>query len=57
MNLKEAELLCRAGALDAPVIRKHDQSEGWTVALAGRHRLDPLLETARGRVRVFNVGQ
>ena len=53
MNLKEAELLCRAGALEIPVIRKHDQGEGWTVTLAGRHGLNPLLETARGQVRVF----
>ena len=53
MNLKETELLCRAGALEIPVIRKHDQGEGWSVTLAGRHKVNPLLETARGQVRVF----
>lgn len=53
MNLKEAELLCQAGALEVPVIRKYDQGEGWAVTLAGRHELNPLLETARGQVRVF----
>jgi hypothetical protein len=53
VNIKEAELLFQAGALEAPVIRKHDQGEGWTVMLAGRHKLHPMLETARGQVRVF----
>jgi hypothetical protein len=53
VNLKEAELLCRAGALEVPVIKQHDAGEGWTVTLAGRHRLNPLLETARDGVRVF----
>ncbi|WAK04614.1 hypothetical protein [Methylobacter sp. YRD-M1] len=53
MNLKEAELLCQAGALEVPVIRKHDQGEGWTVTLDGKHNLNPMLETARGQVRVF----
>lgn len=53
MNLKEAELLCRAGALEVPAIRKHDQGEGWAVTLAGKHNLNPMLETARGQVRVF----
>jgi hypothetical protein len=53
VNLKEAELLCRAGALKIPVIRKHDQGEGWAVTLIGKHNLNPMLETARGRVRVF----
>jgi hypothetical protein len=53
VNLKEAELLCRAGALEIPVIRKHDQGEGWAVTLAGKHHLNPMLETARGQVRVF----
>jgi hypothetical protein len=53
VNIKEAELLFQAGALEAPVIRKHDQGEGWIVTLAGRHKLNPMLETARGQVRVF----
>jgi len=53
VNLKEAELLCRAGALEIPVIRPHDAGEGWAVTLAGKHNLNPLLETARGQVRVF----
>jgi hypothetical protein len=53
VNLKEAELLCRAGAIETPVIKKHDQGEGWTVTLAGKHKLNHMLETARGQVRVF----
>jgi hypothetical protein len=53
VNLKEAELLCRAGALEVPVIKQHDVGEGWTVTLAGKHKLNPLLETARGQVRIF----
>ena len=53
MNLREAELLFQAGALAVPVIKKHNQSEGWTVTLDGKHKLNPLLETARGKVRVF----
>ena len=53
MNLREAELLFQAGALAVPVIKKHNQSEGWTVTLDGKHQLNPLLETARGEVRVF----
>lgn len=39
--------------MEIPVIRKHDQGEGWSVTLAGRHKVNPLLETARGQVRVF----
>ena len=53
MNLREAELLFQAGALAVPVIKKCDQSEGWTVTLDGKHQLNPTLETARGQVRVF----
>lgn len=53
MNLKEAELLFQAGALTVPVIKQHEQSEGWTVELNGKHKLNPMLETARGQVRVF----
>ncbi len=53
MNLKEAELLFQAGALEVPVIKQHDAGEGWTVMLAGRHKLNPVLETARGQVRIF----
>jgi hypothetical protein len=53
VNIKEAELLFQAGALEIPVIKQHDQGEGWSVTLAGRHKLNPLLETARGQVRVF----
>lgn len=36
-----------------PVIKKHAQSEGWVITLAGKHKLNPMLETARGQVRVF----
>jgi len=53
VNLREAELLFQAGALSVPVIKKHNQSEGWTVTLDGKHKLNPALETARGQVRVF----
>lgn len=53
MNIKEAELLFQAGGLDAPVIKQHASGEGWTVTLNGKHKLNPLLETARGQVRVF----
>ena len=53
MNIKEAEILQQAGALVTPVIKKHDQGNGWTVTLNGKHKLNPMLETARGQVRVF----
>jgi len=45
--------LFQAGALDEPVIKQHDQSGGWTVTLSGTHKLNPVLKTARGQVRVF----
>lgn len=53
MNLKEAELLFQAGALETPVVKQHEQGDGWTVTLAGTHKLNPMLEAARGHVRVF----
>jgi hypothetical protein len=53
VNIKEAEILQQAGVLVTPLIKKHDQGDGWTVTLAGKHKLNPLLETARGQVRVF----
>ncbi len=53
MNIKETELLFQAGVLDVPVIKQHDQGDGWTVTLSGTHKLNPLFETARGQVRVF----
>jgi hypothetical protein len=53
VNIKEAEILQQAGALVTPVIKKHDQGHGWTVTLDGKHKLNPMLETARGQVRVF----
>lgn len=53
MNIKEAEILFQAGALDVPVIKQHESGEGWTVTLTGKHKLNPMLETARGQVRVF----
>lgn len=53
MNIKETELLFQAGVLDVPVIKQHDQGDGWTVTLAGIHKLNPLFETARGQIRVF----
>lgn len=36
-----------------PVIKQHESGEGWTVSLTGKHKLNPMLETARGQVRVF----
>jgi hypothetical protein len=54
MNLKEAELLWGAGALQTPVIKKYTGGdEGWVVTLNGKHKLNATLETARGEVRVF----
>ncbi len=53
MVIKEVELLFQASALDVPIIKQHDQSDGWTVTLNGTHKLNPLFETARGQVRVF----
>ena len=53
MVIKEGELLFQANALDGPVIKQQDQDGGWTVTLSGTHQLNPLLETARGQVRVF----
>ncbi len=53
MNIKEAEILFQAGALDVPVIKQHESGEGWTVTLNGKHKLTPMLETSRGQVRVF----
>ncbi len=53
MNIKEAEILFQAGALDVPVIKQHESGDGWTVTLTGKHKLNPMLETARGQVRVF----
>ena len=53
MNIKEAEILLQAGVLVTPVIKQHEQGDGWIVTLAGTHKLNPKLETARGQVRVF----
>jgi hypothetical protein len=53
VNLREAELLFQAGALATPLIKKADSDEGWIVTLAGKHKLNPELEAARGHVRVF----
>ena len=36
-----------------PVINPHESGEGWIVTLNGKHKLSPMLETARGQVRVF----
>jgi hypothetical protein len=53
VNIKEAEILLQAGVLVTPVIKQHEQGDGWIVTLAGKHKLNPKLETARGHVRVF----
>jgi len=53
VNIKEAEILQQAGVLEMPVTKKQTQEGGWTVTLEGKHKLNPILETARGQVRVF----
>ena len=53
VNIKQAEILCQAGALTTPVIQRHASADGWIVTLNGKHQLNPLLETARGQIRVF----
>jgi len=53
VNIKQAELLFQAGGLGVPVIKPHASGEGWIVTLEGKHKLNPMLETARGQVRVF----
>ena len=53
MNIKEARLLFHTGVLQEPVIRKEEG--GWIVLLEGNHPLNPVLETARGQVRVFRT--
>ncbi|MDD5581478.1 MAG: hypothetical protein PHY16_19715 [Methylobacter sp.] len=53
MNIKEAEILLQAGVLVTPVVKQYDLDGGWIVTLAGKHKLNPTLETARGQVRVF----
>ena len=55
VNIKEAEILQQAGVLVTPVIKKHELDDGWVVTLAGKHKLNPLLETARGHVRAFKT--
>jgi hypothetical protein len=53
VNIKEAEILMQAGVLSTPVIKKYDLEDGWAVTLPGKHKMNPMLETARGHVRVF----
>ena len=53
MNLKEAEILFNASVLLEPVIKHDKLYGGWIVTLSGTHKLNPILETARGDVRVF----
>ena len=53
MNIKEAQILQQAGVLEIPVTKKNNKGVGWVVTLNGKHKLNPLLETARGKVRVF----
>lgn len=53
MNIKEAEILCQAGALETPIVKRHESGAGWMVALLGNHKLNPVLKTARGQVRIF----
>ena len=53
MNIKEVKILQQAGVLQIPVTQKNNKGDGWVVTLNGKHKLNPLLETARGQVRVF----
>jgi hypothetical protein len=53
MQTREAQLLCTTGALKTPLIRR--AAGGWTVALPGKHGLDPMLERTRGGPRVFKT--
>jgi len=55
MVIKEAELLFQAGALETPAIKKHDVENGWVITLAGKHKMNPTLEMARGQVRVLKT--
>jgi len=55
VNIKEAEILLQAGVLVTPVIKKYALNGGWVVTLNGKHQLNPILETARGRERVFKT--
>jgi len=36
-----------------PVIKKYDADDGWIVSLEGTHKLNTVLEIARGGPRVF----
>ncbi len=53
MNTKELEILLEAGVLKTPVVKYYDLDGGWIVTLEGKHKLNPVLETARGQTRVF----
>jgi hypothetical protein len=53
VNIKEAKILYQAGVLVTPVIKKGNSGAGWVVRIDGTHKLSPMLETARGHIRVF----
>jgi len=53
VNIKEAKILQQAGVLETPITKQHNKGDGWEIRLNGTHKLNPLLETARGQVRVF----
>lgn len=53
MNTKELEILLEAGVLKTPIIKHYALDGGWIVTLEGKHKLNPVLETARGQTRVF----
>lgn len=53
MNTKELEILLEAGVLKTPVVKYYALDGGWIVTLEGKHKLSPVLETARGQTRVF----
>jgi len=51
----EAELLFQAGVLVTPVIKKYASDEGWIVTLAGKYKLNPMLETARTGAEFYRL--
>jgi hypothetical protein len=53
VNTKELEILLEAGVLNTPDVKYYALDGGWIVTLEGKHKLNPVLETARGQTRVF----
>ncbi len=53
MQLKEAELLFHANALEIPIIQKTASGNDWIVTLNGAHQLKSELEIQRAGIRIF----